>query len=99
MALHFPGAYAVTIAPTLTVISFSSLVSGGQTLKNYVMSFAGGFRTHSLGIFFCAQRVFSSYVKTASFTLSFSGVMVFGGAHGMWITTACCWFWTVLLDS
>ena len=58
----------------------------------------GFFRTHSLD-FFCAQRVFSSYVKTASFTLSFSGVMVFGGAHGMWITTPYCWFWAVLLDS
>ena len=42
---------------------------------------------HTHSIFFCAQRVFSSYVKTASFTLSFSGIMVFGGAHGIWITT------------
>ena len=58
MALHFPGAFVVTIAPTLVVI-FSSLLSGGETLKNYVMDFAGGGFAHTHPILFlCAKSVF-----------------------------------------
>ena len=70
----------------------------GGDLEKSCHGFCWGVFEHTHSIFF-VRRVFSSYVKTASFTLSFSGVMVIGRAHGMWITTAYCWFWTVLLAS
>ena len=36
--------------------NFSSLLSGGETLKNYVIDFAGVFRTHSLDFFFFVRK-------------------------------------------
>ena len=44
-------------APTLAVI-FSSLLSGGETLKNYVMDFAGFFRTYSPEFFLVRKECF-----------------------------------------
>ena len=77
---------------------FFSAFRGGD-LEKWCHGFCCFFRTYSPDFCCCVQKVFSSYVKTALFTLSFSGIMVFGGAHDMWITTAYGWFWAVLLDT
>ena len=68
---------------TFGVRNYACVISENTLLFSWTLLFFP--HTHPI-CFVCAQGVFSSYAKKASFPL-FSGGMASDGAHGTWITT------------